>query len=212
MKQLILVIVLIFLNTNISATAQAPDEILIEGKEYSLNTNPLTRYIKSIEWEVPDRALGSSGNWRGHIAHWEIKNSQLILTDITILVSTTDEKKRKRVSILKELFPNGETLASWYSGALIIPDGEMREYVHMGYGSTYEKYQIIAIKKGGVVSHKKLTYEEFLEYRDKKFKQFMTTDFFKTEFDDLVNGEHKFSEEDAIGFLMVYFAERYLSM
>lgn len=41
--------------------------------------------------------------------------------------------------------------ASWFTGVLIVPRGEMVEYVHIGYQSVYERYVILVLKKGKVV-------------------------------------------------------------
>jgi len=44
--------------------------------------------------------------------------------------------------------------ASWYTGKLRIPSGEMLQYVHMGYGTRYEKEIVLNVKKGRVVKKK----------------------------------------------------------
>jgi len=55
---------------------------------------------------------------------------------------------------LNILFPesSGAVVATWYSGRLVIPRGKQIEYVHMDYLSRYERYTIIDIKEGVVVS------------------------------------------------------------
>ena len=50
--------------------------------------------------------------------------------------------------------------AEWFSGKLRIPLGETLQYVHMGYGSLYEKDLFIAVEKGIVVG------EQTIDYRD----------------------------------------------
>src|SRR3546814_8046881 len=58
--------------------------------------------------------------------------------DATILVAGEEAGDYTPESILGDLFPSTEApvVADWYSGALIIPDGERTKYVHMGYGSS----------------------------------------------------------------------------
>ena len=133
------------------ATAQAPDRIRVGGEEYALNTNPLSGYLKKQAWRPPKDALIASANWRGHIAHWEIKDDQLVLTDVTIFIKS-DEHELVTRSILHDLFPSLTTVvADWYSGALIIPHGKITQYVHMGYGSSYESYQVIRVASGKII-------------------------------------------------------------
>ena len=45
----------------------------------------------------------------------------------------------------------GRVRADWFSGELRIPEGEMRRYVHGGYGSEYERDQLIMVDQGRVV-------------------------------------------------------------
>ena len=42
--------------------------------------------------------------------------------------------------------------AHWYSGVLRIPQGELLEYVHAGYGSIYEKDLLIDVENGVVIN------------------------------------------------------------
>ena len=47
--------------------------------------------------------------------------------------------------------PEAPVFAEWYSGELRIPEGEMIQYVHGGYGTTYERDRLILIERGRVV-------------------------------------------------------------
>lgn len=168
------------------ATAQAPDYILIKGKEYALNTNPLQKHLEEIKWQPPKEARISSANWRGYIAKWEIKNGYLLLKNVTILVGVKKQGSDVRKSILRTLFSSKKAItASWYSGALIVPDGKQIQYVHMGYGSTYEHYQILRIELGKVIEHLSMTAEEFTQYKSDKFESFAKTDEFKKVYEEI---------------------------
>jgi hypothetical protein len=48
-------------------------------------------------------------------------------------------------------FPD-RVFGHWYSGTIRIPQGKLLEYVHMGYGSTYERDLFLEIEKGAVTS------------------------------------------------------------
>jgi len=45
---------------------------------------------------------------------------------------------------------NEPIFASWFSGILRIPRGELLCYIHMGFGSVYERELLIKIVKGEV--------------------------------------------------------------
>ena len=48
-------------------------------------------------------------------------------------------------------FPD-RVFAHWYSGTIRIPQGKQLEYVHMGYGSTYERDLFLDVERGVVVT------------------------------------------------------------
>ncbi|WP_209328390.1 hypothetical protein [Pseudoalteromonas sp. PA2MD11] len=205
---------LIFLYSQLAySTAQQPDTIIIDGVELPLNTNPLDDFIEKKGWQPPEEASIWSSNWRGYIAKWEVVAGHLTLIDASILLKGQPIDDPKRKTIVPELFPESHKLvADWYSGALIVPDGEMTEYVHMGYGSEYSHYQILRVNKGVVIEHLSFTAEQFEAYQNRKFQSFKESEKFRNEFDELVNGKDKWLEEDAIHFLKSFYAEYYLSL
>ncbi|GAB3727003.1 hypothetical protein GCM10028862_02980 [Luteimonas pelagia] len=196
------------------ATAQSPDVILIHGEEHALNTNPLATELKRLNWDPPEDIVISSANWRGYIASWEVKDEQLRLTDVTIRLHGADRGDYIKKSILGELYPSASNgvIADWYSGALIVPQGEITGYVHMGYGSSYESYQVLRIESGRVVEHVILSDDEFVQYKDKKFNEFSATEEFKVQFEELRNDADGMTEEEVLDFMKSFFAERYLSL
>ncbi|WP_417688558.1 hypothetical protein [Pseudidiomarina sp.] len=212
-RWIVTVVILLLLPSVVHATAQQPDRIEVDGKVFYLQTNPLESYLKSIEWEVPEQAIISSANWRGYLASWRLESGYLVLADVSIEVEDeTKARRTKRVSYLNELFPEQSHIqAKWYSGALVIAYGELVNYVHMGYGSTFEKYQIISVREGEIIDHLFLTLAEFEAYREEKFKAFQQTELYKEQFIELTEGEHDWTEEKANGFLFSYYAEKYLS-
>lgn len=211
----ILLLTIMMLPTWVLATAQQSDVLIIADKELNLNTNPLEKQLETMEWKPPEEARIWSSNWRGYIATWKIENNQLYLKEVTIQVDdpdSDDDIDQVSKSILKTLFPSKDKIfADWYSGALIAPDGEMTNYVHMGYGSTYERYQILRIKNGNVIEHLEMSQDEFTNYKNQKFKKFKETSKFKQEFNNLTNGEYNWPQDQAINFMQSFYAEYYLS-
>tara|TARA_R110000737_G_scaffold348843_1_gene383655 strand:+ start:621 stop:1262 length:642 start_codon:yes stop_codon:yes gene_type:complete len=209
-----LILLLIFiLPLTASATAQEPDTIVINNQLLPLNTNPLDKHIKVVGWEPPEEASIWSSNWRGYIAKWEIEAGNLILKEASILLKGGTFKNQKRQSIVGELFPkNKKVIAIWYSGALIVPDGEMTNYIHMGYGSSYESYQVLRIHKGIVIEHLTFTSQQFEIYKERKFQNFKETKKFQEELSQFTTGEDQWTEEDALDYMQSAYAEYYLSI
>jgi hypothetical protein len=213
MIQRLLILFALVLSLEVFATAQQPDTIILSNVELPLNTNPLESYIKSVGWEPPEEASIWSSNWRGYIAQWEVVAGNLQLKDASIELKGNSIKNRKRKSIISDLFPKkGRVVATWYSGALIVPDGEMINYVHMGYGSSYESYQVLRIKEGVVIEHLSFSNEQFENYKHRKFESFKETKKFQGELENLMDGEYNWAEDDALSFMQSYYAEYYLSL
>lgn len=195
------------------ATAQAPDVLIVDGKEFALNTNPLESQLEQKQWKPPEEAMVSTANWRGYIATWEVKEDKLFLKEVTILVKDpkSDEEYRRKV-ITGDLYPGvPEVHAAWYTGALVVPDGKMTEYVHMGYGSSFDHYQIFRVRAGQVIGRLSMTDAQFGAYKEKKFAEFRKTETYKKAYADFLKEAPDLGETHAIGFIKAYFAETYLS-
>lgn len=195
------------------ATAQASDLLIVEGKEFALNTNPLESQLGKRKWKRPEEAVISSANWRGYIATWEIKDDKLFLKDATILVSDPKDKDEYvSKSITQDLYPGAsEVFADWYTGALIVPDGKMTRYVHMGYGSSFDHYQVFRVQAGKVVEHLSMTGPEFDAYKERKFAAFRKTDAYAKAAADFRKEAPDLDEAHAVDFIKAYFSETYLS-
>ena len=211
-SQFILMLIALAISAVAFATAQTPDTIILNGQEYSLNTNPLTLYLREKKWTRPEDAVVSSANWRGYTAVWEIVDHQLMLKDVTIRINIGKDRYAKK-SILRDLFPNSETIvATWYSGALIIPDGEMTQYVHMGYGSMHSHYQIVRVKHGQVEEQLSLSEDEFRKYKQVKFQEFMKTSEYEKSLAELLKDGTDMSPDELKDFMMSFYAETYLAL
>ena len=165
------------------ATAQYPDRIFFEGKEYSLHTNPLETYFEKNPDKRPKGGVMSTALWRGYVASFEVRDSQLFVKDIQIEYwDTTDTKSHntKWRSVMTEVFPDQKnTKVDWLSGLLVLPFGKLVNYVHMGYGSTYEKYFLIEINNGNYIRSKQFNYKSYEKFKDKQFSEFKKTEEYK---------------------------------
>jgi hypothetical protein len=150
---------------NLYATAQVPDIIILEGKKFELHTNPLEAYFSIYPEKRPKNNMKWSSLWRGYRATFEIVNKELFLKDIEIQILTgniPENYKSEWKSIFNEYINDVSILRmNWYTGLLIIPNGKLINYVHMGYESTYENYIIIEIENGVLLKEYRIDYREY---------------------------------------------------
>ena len=122
-------------------TIQAADILSYNGKKTTLATEPLKPYLETrsdVGFIYKTTALV-----RGYIGRWEIKNKKLFLVSLLGFI-----ENNKQVD-LNYLFPNQtEVFASWYSGDIRIPEGELLEKINVGYASVFEKDRILSFEKG----------------------------------------------------------------
>jgi hypothetical protein len=131
-------------------TGQEPDIIFYEGQKRRLFSNPLEDHYsdgrKRPNFMVGPNTL-TTGNWRGYVATWEVKNNTLYLKHIE---SWIGRRKVTLESLFGSKIRSGRVEATWFSGELRIPDGKELQYVHMGYGSVYERDIILSVEAGKV--------------------------------------------------------------
>jgi hypothetical protein len=203
---------------NVNATAQQPDILVIDDTKYALYTNPLKTILLTREIKTKSDMV-STANWKGYTASWEIKDNNFLLNDVTVDKNSMFSKK---FSVLNEIFPekekgffsgssNEDFIADWYSGVLIVPFGNLIDYQHMGYGSTYENYLILSIKKGIVFERFELNNEAFNKYKQEKFEIFKQSEMYKKEYNKIVN-DGKLENKNIEIFLKSFYAEQYLSL
>ena len=165
------------------ATAQYPDKIFYDGKEYSLHTNPLESYFEKNPDKRPKGGIMSSALWRGYVATFEMRDSQLFVKDIQVQYWDTTDKNNydtKWKTVMTEVFPEKKNVkVDWLSGLLVLPYGKLVNYVHMGYGSTYENYFLLEIDKGNFIKSKQFDYKNYEIFKDKQFLAYKKTEAYK---------------------------------
>jgi hypothetical protein len=210
MKRLLLTIILtLFSGLKVFATAQFPDKINYNGKEYNLNSNPLEVYFEKNPNKRPKSEVRSSALWRGYVATFEIIDNQLFLKDIEIQYRDTTSKGSNNSnwkSVLNEVFADQKNIqVDWYTGLLVLPQGKVVNYVHMGYGSTYQHYTILELNKGVLTQEKQFKRKAYEKFKEKQFQVFkQTEDYHKMKSDLLQKGN---SEEFIDSFLRSYVTE-----
>ena len=206
----LLAVILLAFSLTVLATAQYPDKIFYEGKEYMLHSNPMEAYFQKFPDKKPSGGIISSALWRGYVATFEITDGVLRLKDIEIRVDKSGSKSfdPEWKSVIETIVPKGEVLKiDWFTGLLVLPHGEVVNYVHMGYGSTYEKYVLLEITKGILGRSKRFDYKEYEKFKDRQFAEFKKTDEYKKLVDDMKkdrNYDDKFIDDFLRSFVTSY--------
>lgn len=184
MRPFNIILVFIFLvSTKSFATAQVPDYLIIGVDTLRIQSNPLEEYFKKNP--IPENLITSmsTANWRGYIAYFKLLDNKLVVENIykeDYKEGNNGKSDYFLTSIYKDIFGEKANFdCDFYSGLLICPSGKMLEYVHMGYSSLYENYNLIEIKKGVNIKSKKLSGEDFQNFKIEYFKYFKGTEEYK---------------------------------
>ncbi len=126
-------------------TAQISENLIYDGQEVGMCTNPLGDYF-AFGGERPDFAYNCTALWRGYVGTWEIVDDRLYLI---ALHGTLEDGSEAMLATVFRDYPD-RVFAHWYTGTIRIPQGKLLNYVHMGYGSTYEGDIFLELEKGVV--------------------------------------------------------------
>jgi len=212
MKTILTVIMTVLFGLSVFATAQKPDKLIYNGIEYNLHSNPLESYFEKNPDKRPKGGVMSTALWRGYVATFEIRDSMLYVKDIQIPYwDTTDNNNHdtKWKSVLNEVFPEQKEIkVEWLTGILVLPYGDLVNYVHMGYGSTYKNYILLEIHKGILKKEKRYNYKEYEKFKEKQFQAFKRTDEYNKLKDEL---QKEGSSADFIDSFLRSFVTEYTS-
>jgi hypothetical protein len=209
-----LVLVAMLSSCLLQATAQSPDYLVFNGKTVSMNSNPLERYFENYPDKRPKGGVISTGCWRGYVATFELRDGRFFVKKIVIEVADPKAGPKEFKTIEKDVtntvFHNpNELFCDWYTAAVVLPEGDVVNYVHMGYGSTFERYTLVNITKGIQTNTRKFSAKEFLEYRKVQFAAYKKTPEYKAEMAECLKDGGK--EEEFERFLFEYASEYYLT-
>jgi len=117
------------------------DQISLNGKVYEIQCEPDIPVphdmITLLETPIDDTVIThSSACWRRYLAHWAVNDGYLYLSNIEGIY----EKKCQE-----------PIRADWFSGEICAIDGELLDYVHLGYASTYEFEHKLRFENGQLV-------------------------------------------------------------
>lgn len=168
-------------------TAQEPDILEYECRKLDIFANPLEQYFAG-DTPRPNFVPDSTSNWRGYVAEWAISADRLYLTGLSghICVKPAEEGGQTsswcqgghlgachiRAASLESVFGNRRwpIFAEWFTGEIIAPQGEMIEYVHLGYASRFERYLVLDLENG-VVKRTRILGNEAFEAEHEEFRK-----------------------------------------
>lgn len=115
-------------------------------------------------------------------------------------------------SVMSKMFPGEkEVFATWFSGHVVIPNGALVNYLHMGYGSTYEKYILLRVENGLIKRKWDTDTAGFIKFREAQFSAFKKTEEYRQALQQMSKGgDLDASQND--NFLRAFYSERYMSM
>lgn len=209
--------------TFLFATAQQGDFLLLNGEKVSIHTDPLEPFLEQNPRALPKSDVISTANWRGYLATWQVTDDRLMLIDIEILDASKPDQNKSLISriklrsVMSTVFPDRMAVfADWFTGHVIIPEGELVNYVHMGYASTYEKYIILRVEKGIVTGRWTVDSAGFVRFRNTQFDEFKRTEEYRRALSntDETPGKRRrvWSAEEKEEFLREFYSGRYTSL
>ena len=133
-------------------TAQFSENLLYQGEELDLCAEPLGPFLEfsgsTLKFHATCTAL-----WRGYVGTWSVENDRLYLVKLYGSVEVDGEEREVDLGALFPDYPDG-VFAHWFTGELRCPSGALLNYVHGGYGSTYEKDLFLRVQRGVVLEER----------------------------------------------------------
>lgn len=84
----------------------------------------------------------------------------------------------------------------------MIAKGNLINYVHMEYASTFSSYTILVIKQGELIERNDLSWREFERHRKRRFEAYKKTAVYQTILKETLERTPNWSEKDAEEFLI----------
>jgi hypothetical protein len=152
-----------------SATSQVPERIVVDGQRYEMLTQPLQPWLNdpaaSARFQPFQRTAGSTALARGYRGTWAIRDGTLYLTAVDNRGDEGPDAPRPEHLIpLDALFPpaagcttaDGAVPADWYTGRLVIGQGEWTRPPGYGWNGKYERYLLIDVRQGRVLARQQV--------------------------------------------------------
>lgn len=186
MKKQLLLILLLAVYSNLSASVYTPDKLLYNGKEYSIVESKFLSHFfvnkaDHTQTTFDSEVFVSTGMRQGYIGTFQIENNQLYVTAIQKYYM--EDMQIKRENAYASLFPNTtRTKAGWVSGLMLA--GEVPEE-GIKNGDSPKNYILLEIKDGTIIKERKLNKKELNNFKKKQYQSFKNTEEYNTVFNQL---------------------------
>lgn len=127
-------------------TAQFSEDLTYKGEQLSMQTEPLAPFLDAMPFPPAFQDI-CTACWRRYVGHWEIEKDRLYLINITAHWEDGTPVRPYH------LFPGcyEKIFANWFTGTIKCGQGELLNYVHMGFNSTYERDLMLEFEEGVLV-------------------------------------------------------------
>ena len=140
----------------VRATGQIPDLLIVNGDTLRLFCNPLQSYFDKSHPRPDDMwGIGSTACWRGYQACFELRSDSLFLRNVRLGFKGDGSDFYPLSKIFGDKATPAGIFAYWVNDTLSCVDGNVLNYVHMGYESTYE-FEIEFIVRQGILKKKEV--------------------------------------------------------
>jgi hypothetical protein len=184
MKSTLTIVISLLLITNAFATRQRPDKLVYDGKQYRTNSREcpgaqfyMEDYFKKHPEKRPRSGLMSTALYRGYVAIYEIKASQLVLSDVEIRTSHSPDKWK---SVKNTIVTNDTPLVvDWFTGVIVLHpfdelvEGERRTSLSLNKGDT--ETILLQIENGDMTRVSRFAVGEYKKFKKKQFAAFKKT-------------------------------------
>lgn len=175
--------------------------MIVEGQSAPVLATPLAPWISDHSGKAPTGNVAVPTGQRSYIATWEVVGRRLLLRRVEVVdgertgkvtrvapvkdkdgtsVAAAKRRQRQWVMTLRDvradLFPDvNEVVATWYTGALVVPRDEVVTQVGSRLVVDYLRYTLYDVRAGNVVQQKTVSAEDYLELCKERFLGFKKT-------------------------------------
>lgn len=215
MKTIFIVFIFIVSCLQVFATRQIPDIIIIKGIKYKLPDERLNIYKDKVPEENYLGECCLSSLWRGYIATFEVRDSQLFLVHLYIYDcggSSSIDNYENQISKVNTIFPNqNEVKVDWFTGIVIVPYGEIVRKFFYPNSRWYENYFLLEIDKGNITKVKELDYNQYDDFKERQYEAFIKTEEYNKLYDEFIKkGESGDSIESEIEKYILWYSKKFL--
>jgi len=194
-------------------TAQRGDILVLDDEQHRIQTNPLEPFLKANPDMRPEPKIVSSSLWRRYIATWAIDEGRLFLIDVSALRQTPGvaDFETELHSVMAALFPEQQRVfAEWFTGHIVVVRGDLVEYVHLDYASTFDDYSVLTVREGVVTDDRRMGVKQFRRFRKRQFRAYQQTDQYRSSFDKFKDPDETTKEVE--DFIFRVSAGRYMTI